>query len=123
MVLIRRSSILQKFLAVVVIGWAGLLAPSTADAHGSTLYVAVGNVSDGSYIAGELENTPGATHEDKRHCHGGGPVCHFHLAMDSEFGNGSLRSVGKLMGHVPQLRKDRDIIPPHRPPRDNRNLA
>jgi len=123
MVLTRRSSIFLKLLAVVIVGWAGLVSPSPADAHGSIPYVSDGIVSDGSPVAGESERMPGAKHEDERHCHGGSSVCHYQIAMYSGLLNRSLRSVVNLTGHVPVLRKDRDIIPPHRPPRDNRHLA
>lgn len=117
MVMNRHNSVFLKFLAVVIIGWVGVVSPSPADAHGSTPYLAGGIVLEKLWVAGVSETAPSEDHATDRHCHGGASICHFQLALSSEYGSWSLRVVGKLTGHEPTMRKDREVVPPHRPPR------
>ena len=123
MVLNLRASSFLKFLTIIVIGWGGLVFSSPADAHVSAPYVPDATAMDELSGAGESETAPARNHDEDRHCHGSGSVCHFHSVMYSKYSDWSLRGVGHLVGHVSVLRKGWEIIPPHRPPRYNRHFA
>ena len=123
MVLNSRASLFLKLLTAIIVGWGGLVFSSAADAHEFPAYIAGDIGLDQLSAAEESDPVPGGTHEDDRHCHGSGPLCHIHLALYSGKSEWTLRSASISFGQRPALRKDRDVVPPHRPPRSKRHIA